>query len=178
MTRIVRRLAILTLASLAILSLSSAHADHHDEPYDLSTVQSTIDALYDVISGPAGQERNWDAFRSLFAENAHLRTIRRPQDGQTSLFTMTVEDYIERGGAFLEENGFFESELSSTSESFGHVTHVFSTYQSKHHADDPEPFARGINSIQLYTDGTRWYVISIVWDTERQGQPIPEHYLP
>ena len=36
---------------------------------------------------------------------------------------------------------------------------------------------RGINSIQLFYDGTRWWVLSVFWDNERPDQPIPEQYL-
>jgi hypothetical protein len=36
---------------------------------------------------------------------------------------------------------------------------------------------RGINSIQLFNDGTRWWVVNIFWDSERQGLTIPDKYL-
>jgi hypothetical protein len=54
---------------------------------------------------------------------------------------------------------------------------VFSAYDSKRTPDDAEPFARGINSIQLLHDGTRWWVVTIFWDSERAGNPIPPTYL-
>ncbi|MFG0256597.1 MAG: hypothetical protein ACF8GE_01710 [Phycisphaerales bacterium JB043] len=178
MPRIARTLALLTLAALTLHASTASRAqDDGAHTYDLTTVQSTIDALYDVISGPAGHPRDWDAFRSLFAQDAHLRTIALTQDGKPSLRTMSVEDYIQGAGGFFESNAFFESELLSTSDSFGHIAHVFSTYEARRSPDD-EPFTRGINSIQLYTDGTRWYIVSILWDTERAAQPIPEDYLP
>jgi hypothetical protein len=90
---------------------------------------------------------------------------------------MTVEDYITQIGPRLEESGFFEREIGRTTESFGNIVHAFSTYDSKRTLADPQPFARGINSIQLLNDGTRYWVVSIFWDSERQGNPIPEKYL-
>jgi hypothetical protein len=73
--------------------------------------------------------------------------------------------------------GFFESEVARTTETFGQVAHVFSTYQSRHDKGDAKPFARGINSIQLYNDGTRWYVLNLVWRGEDDKLQLPEKYL-
>jgi hypothetical protein len=52
---------------------------------------------------------------------------------------------------------------------------VFSSYESRHSPAD-KPFERGINSIQLLNDGTRWWVISILWDTERAGNRLPAKF--
>jgi hypothetical protein len=54
---------------------------------------------------------------------------------------------------------------------------VFSTYESKHKVDDKTPFARGINSFQLYNDGKRWWVLTIFWESETPENPIPQKYL-
>ncbi|MCB9610104.1 MAG: hypothetical protein H6829_07055 [Planctomycetes bacterium] len=46
--------------------------------------------------------------------------------------------------------------------------------------DEPEaePFARGINSLQLVWDGDRWLIMAILWDQEIPESPIPDRYLP
>jgi|SRR5207245_1916258 len=62
-------------------------------------------------------------------------------------------------------------------EQFGHIAHVWSTYESRHSEDDPEPFMRGINSIQLFYDGNRWWIVNIYWQQESVEDPIPEKYL-
>jgi hypothetical protein len=56
------------------------------------------------------------------------------------------------------------------------VLHAFSTYESKR-TQDGLPFARGINSFQLYSDGTRWWIVTIFWDAETPDKPIPAKYL-
>ena len=58
------------------------------------------------------------------------------------------------------------------------MTHVFSTYESRRAATDEAPFARGINSIQLFDDGTRWWIISVYWQGETPTIPLPATYLP
>jgi hypothetical protein len=37
---------------------------------------------------------------------------------------------------------------------------------------------RGVNIFQLYYDGQRWWILSIVWDEERSDNPIPPELLP
>jgi hypothetical protein len=91
---------------------------------------------------------------------------------------MTVEEFIATNGPYFERNGFFETETHRVTERYGNVLHAFSTYDSRHTAEDAEPFARGINSIQLFHDGTRWWVVTVFWDAERPGNPIPAEYLP
>jgi heme-degrading monooxygenase HmoA len=90
---------------------------------------------------------------------------------------MTAADFVTTSGAIMEERGFFEREIGRTTERFGNIAHVFSAYDSKSTREDAEPFARGINSIQLLHDGTRWWVVTIFWDSERAGNAIPARYL-
>jgi hypothetical protein len=149
-------------------------------PADVASADAIIAALYGVISGPAGEKRDWNRFRSLFIPDARLIIARGRRDstsGRVLPRVLTTESYIQGAGA-LEEKGFFEREISQVSETFGGVTHRFSTYESRARAEDPQPFARGINSIQLLNDGTRWWVVTIFWDVERPNNPIPERYLP
>ena len=91
---------------------------------------------------------------------------------------MTPEDYINEGGQWLVENGFFEKEIHRSVNTFGNITQVFSTYASFTSEADKEPFMRGINSIQLLNDGERWWVINIYWTQESEEKAIPEEYLP
>ena len=147
-------------------------------PADVASVDAIIAALYDVISGPAGQKRDWDRFRSLFIPGARLiPTGKNAQDGTVRHRVLTVEDYATQSGPMLEKNGFFEREIGRKTETFGNVTHVFSAYDSKRTGQEPQPFARGINSIQLLNDGKRWYVVTIFWDSERPDNQIPAKYL-
>ena len=90
---------------------------------------------------------------------------------------LDVEGYISRSSKFLEEQGFFEREVARRTEAFGHIAHVFSTYEGRHKADDPKPFLRGINSIQLMNDGKRWWIVSVFWEAESPQVPLPEKYL-
>jgi hypothetical protein len=146
-------------------------------PSDVASIDAIVASLYDVISGPAGQKRDWDRFRSLFAPNARLIPTGRRADGAQVMRTMTPEEYAAAVGPQLENGGFFEREIGRQMEQFGGIAHVFSAYDSKRLPTDAAPFARGINSIQLVTDGTRWFVLTVLWDSERSNNRIPDRYL-
>jgi hypothetical protein len=148
------------------------------KPADVRSVDAVIAALYDVISGPAGQQRDWDRFRSLFAPGARLIPTSRDSAGKSRIAAMlSADDYAGRIGPRLEETGFFESEIGRAQDQYGNVVHAFSAYDSKRTAADKAPFARGINSIQLLNDGTRWWIVSIFWEGETPQNPIPAKYL-
>jgi len=155
---------------------------------DVDSIDHILAALYDVISGPAGQKRDWERMRSLFVEGARLMptspvrpagaTPDAPLTGDEPYATrvLDVNGYIERGGPYLEKNGFFERETARRMELYGHIAHVWSTYESRHKAEDAKPFARGVNSIQLMNDGKRWWVVSIFWEQETPRTPLPKKY--
>ena len=144
---------------------------------DVESVDAIIAALYDVISGPAGAKRDWDRMRSLFIPEGRLVPTFKNQQGQVGYRWWSVNDYINTAGSNLEKNGFFEIEISRKQETYGTIVHLFSTYESRRNEDDPEPFARGINSIQLMNDGSRWWIVSVFWLGETDDNPIPKTYL-
>jgi hypothetical protein len=144
---------------------------------DVSSVDGIVAALYDVISGPAGQSRNWDRMRTLFIPEARLIPTGKRPDGTGVRRVLSVEDYVTGSGPSLEKNGFFEIEIGRKMEQFGSVVHVFSTYESKRALSDEKPFMRGINSIQLWNDGKRWWIVNIFWQSETAETPIPAKYL-
>jgi hypothetical protein len=147
-------------------------------PADVASEDAILAALYDVISGPAGQKRDWDRFDSLFHPGARLIPTGRRPDGTNVARAITPQEYAQRSAPTLEGEGFFETEIKRVTERFGNVVHAFSTYESRHKADDAKPFARGINSIQLFHDGQRWWVMSVFWQNEGPDSPIPAKYLP
>jgi len=146
-------------------------------PTDVASVDSIIAAVYDVISGPAGKKRDWDRMKSLFIPGARLIPTGARQAGGYGSRVLTVDEYILRASGFFETEGFYEREASRKAEEFGQIVHVFSTYESRHAPSDAKPFQRGINSIQLMNDGTRWWVVTIFWQGEDDKHPLPEKYL-
>ena len=115
------------------------------------------------------------AASTLFADGARLIPTSPPADSVVAPRVLTVDQYIERVAPFFARRPFYERQISAVTERYGHIAHVFSTYESLEGPDGP-PLTRGINSIQLYWNGERWRVLSILWDSERTGGPIPQRY--
>ena len=90
---------------------------------------------------------------------------------------LDVEGYIQRVEPIFAKAGFYETEVARRTEEFGRIAQVWSTYESRYSPYDPEPFMRGINSFQLFNDGTRWWIVTIYWQHEGATNPIPEKYL-
>jgi hypothetical protein len=155
---------------------SAAPVAPEANPKDVASIESIITAVYDVISGPAGKKRDWDRMRSLFFPGARLIPTGPRQTGGYGSRSLTVEDYITRGGPSLERDGFFETEVARKTDTFGNIAQAFSTYESRHKPDE-KPFARGINSFQLMNDGKRWWLVTIFWQGEDEKNPLPEKYL-
>ena len=147
---------------------------------DVSSIDAIINAAYDGISGPAGKKRDWDRQRSLFLPGARLiPTAMEAGENAAGLAPqfLDVEAFIARVEPYFQENGFYEKEIARRTEQVGQIAHAWSTYESRHRKDDPEPFMRGINSIQLFHDGARWWIVNIYWQHETADSPIPAKYL-
>src|SRR5262252_1129606 len=93
-------------------------------PADVDTLEHILAAVYDVISGPPGP-RDWDRMRSLFVPGARLIPTRVTPDGNVTATVLTLEEYIQRGRAFLEQNGFFEASVANRVEQWDHIAHVW-----------------------------------------------------
>jgi hypothetical protein len=157
---------------------SAAPAPPAAKPADVASPDAILAACYDVISGPAGQKRDWERFRSLFLPGARLVPSGPQKDGGFFAQVVTPDEYAKFADAHFEKNSFVEKEISRRSERFGNIMHIFSTYASRHDAKDPEPFERGINSFQLFFDGSRWSIVTIYWEAETADNPIPKEFLP
>lgn len=173
------RFIIPTLLAVALWSTSLVGQEPEArpaDPADVESIDAIVTALYDVISGPAGP-RDWERFQSLFRDGGRLMPTGGPQGGETTLLMWSPEEYGERAATWFAENAFYEIEASRVVEEYGRIAHVFSTYESRR---DPsaEPFVRGINSIQLFNDGSRWWILTVFWTDERGSGPIPAKYLP
>lgn len=175
--------AVLVLACAAPAAAQQPPASTAEAPAaaaasaDAASPEAVVAALYDVISGDAGQARDWDRFRSLHP-TARLMPSGADREGRGVVLSVTPDEYIARSEPFLLREGFHEREIARRSERFGRIMHVWSTYETLHSLSDPAPFARGINSIQLFHDGARWWILSVYWQAETPDAPLPAEYLP
>jgi hypothetical protein len=147
-------------------------------PSDVASIDAIITAAYDAISGPAGEKRNWERERSLYYPGARLIPTAKPgENDELAPQILDVDGFIARVESYFAEHGFYEKEIARRVEQFGQIAHVWSTYESRHDPSDPKPFMRGINSIQLFHDGKRWWIVNIYWQQASAEHEIPQKYL-
>src|SRR5436190_22743416 len=93
-------LAILLLSASACTSMN-APAAAPQVGSDAFAIDSTVLAVYNVISGPAGR-RDWDRFEALFAPGARLISTKRAA-GVVTATVMTPKEYSEKAGAYFKD---------------------------------------------------------------------------
>ena len=148
---------------------------------DGASVDAIVSALYASVShGPDG-EPDWDRLRAITLPVGMFIPPKKPtEDIFTVLDVDAFQERVRKGAAAMKAKGestaFSERESSRHTDCFGNVCQIFSTYEGRRLATDEKPFVRGINSIQLVRDGRRWWIASVVWDTERPDNPIPADY--
>jgi hypothetical protein len=142
------------------------------EPVDLTSIYSIIAALYRTISGPAGAPRDWNLERLLLHPGARLMPTRPGPDDVGLIDVFDLDGYIASRSPIFAADPVYEVEIGRQEWRFGHVAHVVSAYELRRAPQGP-PYMRGVNSIQLFWDGSRWWVMSILWDNERPGLRLP-----
>jgi len=149
------------------LILAAAVTAAQPSKTDLAGIDSAIRGVYEVISGPPGQKRDFDRMRSLFAPGATLKAI-----GPKGLRGGSLEDYISRNKDVLEKEGFTERELGRRVEVWGGLATAWSAYDGR--TASGSFHERGINSFQLVKINGKWLVASILWQEETPDNPLPK----
>lgn len=175
-----RCIRLVVLAGLFSGSRAAAQANRNaawsitePNPKDVASADAIIAALYDANTVMVDQKLETDRFRSLFIDGARLMPTVRLGNNPGIIRVQSVDDYVNQASAGNKRHGFSEREIARTSEAFGNIMQVFSTYETKRDSADTRPI-HGINSIQLFNNGTRWFIVSVLWDNER----LPEKQIP
>lgn len=141
-----------------------------------SSIDSTISILYESISFDQNNPPDYNTFKALFADKAHLISVK-----DTTSYKLSPDDY-EKSMTRQRDVGnilaFEEKELHRRTDQYGKILHIFSTYQTHLKTPDGTETARGINSIQLMRKDGNWKVTSLIWYEEDKNHPLPEKYLP
>lgn len=132
-------------------------------------IGAVIDAMYAMISGPAGP-RDWSHQAAIFHPEARQMRTGVDESGKPWIKIMSLDAYAENTTPFFAANDFYEVEIARRIDVFGNMAHVWSAYEARRAPNDDKPERRGVNSIQLYRYETGvWRIISMIWDNEREG---------
>lgn len=151
-----------------------------------TTLDQLITAIDAAVTGPANKDRA--CFRALFLPDARLIPLHIAADGSATPHPLTVDGWVDavakNGGLIL-----FEHQIKVRTETFGHLAHLWSTYETRSAPSATGPdgkpvkeseaklLHRGINSIQAVFDGKQWRILQIAWQDESPAEPLPEKYL-
>ena len=135
------------------------------------TPGEAVEALYEVISGPTGEARDWDRFRAMFLEGAQMTVLAPEPDGEERVVTLTIEEYVERNSGRLSEMGFTEAETRRQTHVYGGLATILSAYEATR-ADTGETVATGVNTIVLARQEGVWKVASLAWRSETEDWPV------
>jgi hypothetical protein len=154
-----RQIAGVAMA-LAVAS-GATNAQLRPRPEDVATLDGIVRAYYEVVSGPAGEAADVARDRTLHHADAWVAIAAVDSVGMPIVRVMTLDQY--HGANAPRRQGFWEWETDRTTQRSGNMVHVWSSYASAR-TPGGEPFARGVNSITLFFDGSRWWIMGWMFD--------------
>lgn len=128
---------------------------------DVATIDGIIAAYYEVVSGPAGEIPDKERDRTLHHPDAWVAIANVDSTGTPYVNVMTLDGYYGENEPRAE--GFWEWETDRAVQRSGNMVHVWSSYATAREQGG-EPYARGVNSITLFHDGQRWWVMGWMFD--------------
>jgi hypothetical protein len=158
---------------LTLLCFPALHIFSQTTVDDTSSVDKIVNAMYNVISGPAGQ-RDWARFKNLFSPGADMGAIFKNKEGAVVCKMFSPDDYIKNNDPYFLKNAFEEKEIHRTTNTYGQLVNVFTTYEFV----SGEAKERGINSLQLVFSKGRWWIVSLIWLEETPENILPKEFLP
>lgn len=144
-------------------------------PFTASATQSTpgetISSLWRALSNDPGASADVSTLKELFHADAvvfggHYK------DGVASMRQTAIKDFLKRQEG-ISGKGFYECEVAREVKVYDRLAVVYSVVESRTDKAAPTPTLVGSNSIQLYKAGSQWQILSLHYQVEKQGQPIP-----
>jgi hypothetical protein len=172
-----KKVKLLVVLILAAGGWQTAHAQTTTKYGDnVSTLDGIIKAYYDVVTVEKGGKTSYERDSLIHWPNVNVGSAGLNKNGKPAFHYMSLKEYHRLSDPYLEKDGFYEKEISRKVESFGSIYHVWSTYESRNSKTGPI-IERGINSIELFYDGSRFWILGWFYDGERKDNPIPARYL-
>lgn len=169
--------AILKITLTIIMTTQISNAQKYPLKEDVSTINGIMNATYEAVSGEAGEKRQWERDLSLHDPNAIYSFSLENASGKLQQTTMSLKDFHKETDTMVAKTAFYENEINREIHVFGNIAHVWSTYETRLVKNGPVA-RRGINSIQLYYNEGRWWIISWTFDKEREDRKIPQTFDP
>jgi hypothetical protein len=142
------------------------------EEMEFATIDALMTALYASISGPPGGQ-DFELSRRLQHPDVRLVRTRLDEAGRPVALSFSADEYEANARSLLAGMHFHEVETDRRVLRFGNVAQIFSAYEARTAPEGGERIKRGLNFAHLFNDGSRWWLMHLIWDDEREGLEVP-----
>ncbi len=150
--------------ALALPSLVAAQQAARSE--DVSTIDGIMTAYYEVVSGPVGEKSDVARDRSLHHPDAWIAIAGADGSGDPVVNVMTLDEF--HGENAPRQTAFWEWETDRVERRSGNMVSVWSSYAASE-TPDGEPHTLGVNTLTLFWDGARWWIMNWMFDATAGG---------
>ena len=133
-------------------------------PDDVGSIDGLMRAFYDVVNIAPDAPRQWARDRTLYSP--WIRFVGSGRGLKVYDHQSLVDDTEP-----MVQHGFRERELHRIVRKYGNIAQIESSYETL--SGPRSELSRGVNYLQLYHDGARWWVTSVIWQSESAEHPIP-----
>jgi len=154
---------IFFLTTIAINDVSSQK--EYVMQNELQAIDQVIAKVFEAICFEKGDRPNMLKLIPLFMTDGRLIDY----NGDEPLI-LGVKDFVAHFENQFDQGLILEledKEVSSKTEIFGKIAHRTSLYEARFKSSDPEPFAAGVNSIQMIKLNGNWKVSSMAWNDDK-----------
>lgn len=130
---------------------------------NVGTLDGIIKAYYDVVSVKKGEKVSYERDSLLHIAGVRVASAGVDAKGAPVIQYTSLKEYHRQSDAYMEKNGFYERETTRKVENIRNIYHVWSSYESKY-TPEGRVIAQGVNSIELYYDGTRFWILGWFYD--------------
>jgi hypothetical protein len=146
-------------------------------PEDVASIDGLMRAFYEVVNVAPEAPRQWSRDRTLYVPWIRFVSIGKSENGKPDVDVWNHQQLVDETEP-LVKSGFREREIFRGVRRYGNIAHVDSTYETVVGTGEKVRRARGVNSIEMYFDGGRWWIASVTWQSEDAEHPIPPELLP
>ncbi|MDB5133660.1 MAG: hypothetical protein JWP37_263 [Mucilaginibacter sp.] len=130
---------------------------------NVGTLDGIIKAYYDVVTVKKGEKVSFERDSLLHIEGVRVGSAGIDVKGNPTLHYTSLKQYHKESDAYMEKNGFYEHETARTVQNIRNIYHVWSSYESRNEPGG-KIIAQGVNSIELYYDGKRFWILGWFYD--------------
>ena len=142
----------------------------------VSTLDGIMKAYYETGNGPAGQPRQWARDRTLYISDVNF-IVFMDENCRPVARNFNYQEFADMANPSQVKNGFYEHEIHRVTYRYGNWAHVMSTSEGRRSESGPVT-GRGIDNLDLFWDGTHWWITYVSIVEERANEPFPKKYLP